>query len=81
MEMLQKLKEKTADMPDTMTAQSAILFVQEEYEALGEDLDSLQIHYLLRTGGIMLQIALLAMVACSTGDIFSARGKRSWHTI
>ena len=73
MEMLQKLKEKTADMPDTMTAQSAILFVQEEYEALGEDLDSLQIHYLLRTGGIMLLIALLAMVAAVLVTFFSAR--------
>lgn len=73
MEMLQKLKEKTADMPDTMTAQSAILFVQEEYEALGEDLDSLQIHYLLRTGGIMLLIALLAMLASVLVTFFSAR--------
>ena len=73
MEMLQKLKEKTADMPDTMTAQSAILFVQEEYEALGEDLDSLQIHYLLRTGGIMLLIALLAMMASVLVTFFSAR--------
>ena len=73
MEMLQKLREKTADMPDTMTAQSAILFVQEEYEALGEDLDSLQIHYLLRTGGIMLLIALLAMVAAVLVTFSSAR--------
>ena len=73
MEMLQKLREKTADMPDTMTAQSAILFVQEEYEALGEDLDSLQIHYLLRTGGIMLLIALLAMMASVLVTFFSAR--------
>ena len=73
MEMLQKLKEKTADMPDTMTAQSAILFVQEEYEALGEDLDSLQIHYLLRIGGIMLLIALLAMIAAVLVTFFSAR--------
>ena len=73
MEMLQKLKEKTADMPDTMTAQSTILFVQEEYEALGEDLDSLQIHYLLRTGGIMLLIALLAMMASVLVTFFSAR--------
>ena len=73
MEMLQRFKEKIADMPDTMTAQSTILFVQEEYEALGEDLDSLQIHYLLRTGGIMLQIALLAMVAAVLVTFFSAR--------
>ena len=73
MEMLQKLREKTADMPDTMTAQSAILFVQEEYEALGEDLDSLQIHYLLRTGGMMLLIALLAMVAAVLVTFSSAR--------
>lgn len=40
---------------------------------LGEDLDSLQIHYLLRTGGIMLLIALLAMMASVLVTFFSAR--------
>lgn len=32
-----QIKEKFDDMPEMMTAQSAILFVQNEYEALGKD--------------------------------------------
>ena len=83
MEMLQKLKEKTADMPDTMTAQSAILFVQEEYEALGEDLDSLQIQLSAAyRRHQMLLIALLAMMASVLVTFFSARSSSGrWHTI
>lgn len=50
-------------MPETMTAQSAILFVQQEYEAMGEDLAERQTSYLLKTGGSMLLLALLAMAA------------------
>ncbi len=50
-------------MPETMTAQSAILFVQQEYEAMGEDLAERQTSYILKTGGSMLLLALLAMAA------------------
>lgn len=50
-------------MPETMTAQSANLFVQQEYEAMGEDLAERQTSYLLKTGGSMLLLALLAMAA------------------
>lgn len=56
-------------MPETMTAQSAILFVQQEYEAMGEDLAERQTSYLLKTGGSMLLLALLAM-ASSIGVTF-----------
>lgn len=50
-------------MPETMTAQSAILFVQQEYEAMGEDLAERQTSYILKTGVRMLLLALLAMAA------------------
>ena len=44
---VEQIKAKFDDMPEMMTTQSAILFVQNEYEALGRDLDSLQISYLV----------------------------------
>lgn len=73
MAMLEKLEEKIKDMPEAMAAQSAILFVQQAYEETGEDLDSLQIHYLVRSGGMMLLIAMLAMIASVLVTFFSAR--------
>ena len=68
-----QIKEKFDDMPEMMTAQSAILFVQNEYEALGKDLDSLQISYLVKVGVQMVLLALLAMLASVLVTFFSAR--------
>ncbi|MDY3250292.1 MAG: ABC transporter ATP-binding protein [Candidatus Choladocola sp.] len=71
--IVEAIQEKISAVPDMMLEQSAVLFVQQEYEALGEDLDHLQIQYLLKTGGSMLLLALLAMVASVLVTFFSAR--------
>lgn len=71
--VIEAIEEKTGDMPEMMLEQSAILFVQQEYEALGEDLDRLQIRYLINTGVSMLLIALLAMVTSVLVTFLSAR--------
>lgn len=75
--MIAGIKEKAgaqlAGMPEMMTEQYAVLFVQQEYEAMGEDLDDMQISYLMRTGGSMLLIALLAMAASVLVTFCSAR--------
>ena len=70
---VEQIKAKFDDMPEMMTAQSAILFVQNEYEALGRDLDSLQISYLVKVGVQMVLLALLAMLASVLVTFFSAR--------
>ena len=62
-QILEKMKEQTAGMPDMMTEQSAIQFVRQEYEAMEVDLDNMQIRYITGTGGKMLLLALLGMVA------------------
>lgn len=67
------IDEKLGAMPETMTSQSAVLFVQQEYEALGRDLDSMQIGYIARTGGRMLLLALLGMLAAVGVTFLSAR--------
>ena len=72
-QIVEQIKEKFADMPEMMTEQSAILFVQNEYEALGEDLDSFQISYLVKVGVQMVLLALLAMLASVLVTFFSAR--------
>ena len=72
-QIVEQIKEKFADMPEMMTEQSPILFVQNEYEALGEDLDSLQISYLVKVGVQMVLLALLAMLASVLVTFFSAR--------
>lgn len=72
-EVLSSMDEKLSAMPEMMTEQSAILFVQEEYEALEVDLDSIQIRYLIHVGGIMILIALLAMLASVSVTFCSAR--------
>lgn len=62
-QIISAVSEQIEAMPETMTAQSAVLFVQQEYEALGEDLDERQTSYILKAGGSMLLLALLAMAA------------------
>ncbi len=71
--VLEKVEEQTADMPDMMLEQSAIQFVQQEYEALGIDLDDRQMSYLVKTGCSMLLLALLSMVASVMVTFCTAR--------
>lgn len=72
-QMLDKINEKMSGMPETITAQSAIQFVQQEYTALGEDLGQRQTRYLLKTGGGMLLLALVVMLAAVCVTFLSAR--------
>lgn len=55
--------EKFGDYSESLIAQKAVLFIQREYEAIGINQDDYQMHYLLRKGGIMLALAVLAMAA------------------
>ena len=60
-------------LSDSMKTQSAVLFVQREYEAMGENLNRIQIGYLMRVGGSMVLLALLGMAASVTTTFFAAR--------
>lgn len=51
------------NIPDTIITQSAINYIKVEYEAIGMDIDKVQSNYILSTGGKMLLIALIGMVA------------------
>ena len=51
--MMEAMEEQTGDMPDTILDQAAVSYVGTVYEDLGMDMDDIQIHYLLTTGGKM----------------------------
>lgn len=58
---------------ETLTGQMAILFVRQEYQALGVDLNALQRNYLLGTGGKMLALTLLMVAAAITAGMLASR--------
>ncbi|MDO4647984.1 MAG: ABC transporter ATP-binding protein, partial [Eubacteriales bacterium] len=60
-------------MPDSIMSQSSIAFVSSEYEAMGEDLGSLQMRYILNAGLRMLLLAFLIMLAAVSVTFLSAR--------
>lgn len=64
--------DKLSDMPGTITEQSAVIFVKNEYSSLGVDMNALQQNYLLTTGGKMLLIALLMMAVSVIVGFFAA---------
>lgn len=51
------------EMSDMMTEQMALVFIKGEYEAAGLDLQAMQTRYLLTTGGKMLLMTIIMMVA------------------
>lgn len=72
--MAQKFKGKSIDdMPESIISQAAISFVKAEYKAMGLDLDQIQTNYMLKTGAIMVGLALLAMAVAITVVLLSAK--------
>lgn len=69
---LSALSDKISEMPGTITEQSAVRFVKDEYSSLGVDMNVLQQNYLLSAGGKMLFIALLMMAVSVTVGFFAA---------
>ena len=58
---------------DALIDQQAIAAAKAEYEAVGYDVDGLQMRYLLRVGAIMLGIAALGMVAAIAVGFLASR--------
>lgn len=61
--MTEQMTEQMQEMPETILEQAAVSYAGSAYEDLGMDMDSLQIGYLVRTGGKMVGLALLGMAA------------------
>lgn len=62
-EVIEKIEDKLADMPNAMIDQAATVYIKDAYKNLNMDTDKLQNHYLLSTGGKMMSLAFLGMIA------------------
>lgn len=71
--MTEELDGKLADMPESILSQSAVAFVRGEYEAMGEDVDGIQMRYISLSGLRMLLMALVIMLASICVTYLSAR--------
>ena len=71
--MADQAMEQFGSQSDMIVEQKALLFVKEEYAAMGLDLDQIQMNYLLSTGGRMMGIALLMAVAAILVGLLASR--------
>ena len=72
-QILQGMNEKLENMPESIVSQSAVLAVKKEYTELGEDLDKLQMDYIIRSGAQMVLMALVIMLAAVTVTFLSSK--------
>ena len=64
--MFEEQMEKLGEMPESIVTQSAVVYLEQEYEQMGKDLDAMQTAYLVRSGVRMLGMAFLIMAAAVT---------------
>ena len=72
-QIMSQVDEKLKDMPESIVTQAGVAFVASEYEALGKDVDAIQMHYILMSGIRMLAMALVIMLAAISVTFISAR--------
>ena len=68
-----KFEEKIKDMPESIVTQAGVAYVRTEYEAIGEDVDAMQMHYIKVAGVRMLGMALVTMLCAICVVFLSAR--------
>jgi ATP-binding cassette subfamily B protein len=68
-----QMDESITVLGDSMIIQTAAGYIKEEYEALGINVDRLQTGYIIRTGGIMLLIALISAASIVGVGFFASR--------
>ena len=71
--MLEQADEQKEQISDSIVTQMAVTFVQQEYAAMGEDLDQIQMNYLIRSGLQMLGLALISMLAAVLVTFLASR--------
>lgn len=71
--MLEQAEEQKEQISDSIVTQMAVTFVQQEYETMGEDLDQIQMNYVVRSGLQMLGLALISMIAAVLVTFLASR--------
>ncbi|NCC42628.1 MAG: ABC transporter ATP-binding protein [Clostridia bacterium] len=72
-QMLGEMLTQLDEMPESIVTQGAITYIKGEYQAMGEDMDQLQMSYVLMAGLKMLLLAALIMAASILVTFFSCR--------
>lgn len=72
-EMFRAVEEQIAQMPQSTVTQTAVTYVRAEYEAMGENVDQIQIRYILHSGMEMVGMAFVIMLAAVSVTFLSAR--------
>ncbi|MCI9545454.1 MAG: ABC transporter ATP-binding protein [Lachnospiraceae bacterium] len=70
---LEESSQQIDAMPDSLITQTAVSYIQQEYQELGRDVDRMQIRYILKIGLLMLGLAFLSMLAAVLVTFLSAR--------
>lgn len=71
--LVDEIRRQMSEMPDMIVEQAAISYVKTVYENLNMDVDSIQIQYILNTGGKMIALAFLGMMASVLVGFFASR--------
>lgn len=72
-QMASAMEEQIGEMPESIVTQAAVSFVRAEYEAVGEDVDAIQMDYIISAGIRMVLMALLIMAASVSVVFLSSR--------
>jgi ATP-binding cassette subfamily B protein len=72
-----QISQQIEQMPETLITQISAAAIKAEYQALGVDLAQIQTNYILRMGGTMILITLLAGVANIAVSYLAARTSAS----
>lgn len=67
------IEEKIGQIPESIMEQTALLYVQGEYQSIGMDTDRLQTRYIFVEGGKMLLLALVSMAAAIAVGFIASR--------
>lgn len=62
-QMVEEICTQMSDMPDMIVEQAGIGYVKTAYQDLGMDVDEIQLKYMFVTGGKMIALAFLGMIA------------------
>ncbi len=68
-----EFEKKTKSMGSSFLHSSAVAFTQNEYKEIGLDVNKMQTDYLWKTGGMMLGMTLLMVVAAILVSLFSSQ--------
>ena len=71
--MKEQVSEKIDKMQDSIITQAGVSYVRAEYEAMGEDVDAIQMDYMKSTGLRMILMALITMMAAVCVVFLSSR--------